>query len=237
MKRRLFKWLLRLILVAVALVSLLLLCRNTLLRLVIEHNIRAQTGLYAEIGRFDLGLTTPTVEIQDLKIYNPSGFSNTTFMDIAEIYAEYDRDALLRKEFHVTLLRFNLNELDIVKSPGGLTNIFELSKAAPVKTGNPTTNPNFKEQTGYEFTKIDSLSVSFNKARYIDLQNSANNREQTIGMTNCIVPNVKSANDLAGVALLIDLRSNHFFDPLIGQPQKSGGLQDIFNILQGQKIF
>lgn len=231
MKRRLLKWLLRLFLAAVALVVVLLLCRNAILRRVIEHNIRSQTGLNVEIGRFELGLATPSIEIQDLKIYNPPTFSNTTFVDIAEIHAEFDRDALLRKEFHVTLLRFNLDELNIVKSPDGLTNIFELAKTAPVKSNTGIAKPNFKEQTGYDFTDIDSLSVSFNKAKYIDLQNPANNREQTIGMTNCLVPNVKSISDLAGVVLLIDLRSNHFFDPLIGKPQKPGALQDIFNIL------
>jgi uncharacterized protein involved in outer membrane biogenesis len=231
MKRRLLKWLLRLFFVAVVLVVVLLLCRNAILRMVIEHNIHAQTGLNVEIGHFELGLATPSIEIQDLKIYNPPAFSNTTFVNIAEIHAEFDRDALLKREFHVTLLRFNLNELNIVKSPDGTTNIFELAKVAPTKSSTGISTPSFKEQTGYDFTDIDSLSVTFNKAKYIDLQNPANNREQTIGMTNCLVPNVKSISDLAGVILLIDLRSNHFFDPLIGKPQKPGALQDIFNIL------
>jgi hypothetical protein len=108
MIRWLFKWVLRLCLLAVVLVAIFLLSLNSILRVVIEHNIRAQTGMEAEIGRFKLGWIEPTLEIQDLKIYNPSGYGGTPFLDIAEIHAEYDRGALARKEIHLTLLRFNL---------------------------------------------------------------------------------------------------------------------------------
>jgi len=230
MIRWLFKWALRLFALAVVLIIVFLLSLNSILRVVVEHNIRAQTGMDAEIGRFKLGLTTPTLEIQDLKIYNPPAFGGAPFLDIAEIHAEYDPVALAEKQIHLTLLRFNLAELDIVKSQSGQTNIFELGKTAKPVSGRPGT-PNFKKQTGYDFQKIDALNVSFGKAKYIDLQNPANDREQTIGLQNIVVPNVKSASDLAGLTLLIGFRSNHFFDPLIAKPQKPGALQSILNLI------
>ena len=77
-----FKWLLRLFLLAVILIVLFFLSLNSILRVVIEHNIRAQTGMDAEIGRFKLGLFEPTIEIQNLKIYNPPSFGGTPFLDI-----------------------------------------------------------------------------------------------------------------------------------------------------------
>jgi uncharacterized protein involved in outer membrane biogenesis len=234
MKRRLFKWLLRLFMVGIALVVILLLSRNAILRVVIQHNIRSQTGMNAEVGSFKLGLTTPTIEIKDLKIYNPPGFGSAPFLDIAEIHAEYDRDALLKKQFHLTLVRFNLAELDIVKSQDGRTNFFELAKSPPTAKATPATPQNFREQTGYEFEGIDSLRVSFGKVKFIDLQTPGNSREQDIALQDCVVPKVKSATDLAGLILLIDLRSNHFFDSLVAKPQNSTAIQGIFNILQGQ---
>jgi uncharacterized protein involved in outer membrane biogenesis len=230
MIRWLFKWALRLCLLAVLLIVIFLLSLNSILRGVIEHNIRAQTGMEAEIGRFKLGLTEPTLEIQDLKIYNPPGFGGTPFLDIAEIHAEYDRAALARKEIHLTLLRFNLAELDIVKSQNGQTNIFSLAKMPQTKSGAPAV-PNFKKQTGYGFQSIDVLNVSFGKAKYIDLQNPNNDREQTIGLSNCVVPDVKSMNDLAAVVLLVGLRSNHFFDSLIAKPKNPAAVQSILDII------
>jgi uncharacterized protein involved in outer membrane biogenesis len=230
MIRWLFKWALRLFLLAVLLIVIFLLSLNTIVRVVMEHNIRAQTGMEAEIGRLKLGLAEPTLEIQDLKIYNPPGYGGTPFLDIAEIHAEYDRAALTRKEIHLTLLRFNLAELDIVKSQSGQTNIFSLAKTPPTKSGTPAA-PNFKKQTGYVFAGIDTLNVSFGKAKYIDLKNPNNDREQKIGLSNCVVPNVKSMNDLAGVALLVSLRSNHFFDPLIAKPKNPAAIQSILDII------
>jgi hypothetical protein len=98
------------------------------------------------------------------------------------------------------------------------------------KSGAPAA-PNFKKQTGYDFQRIDTLNVSFGRARYIDLQNPNNDREQTIGLNNCVVPDVKSMNDLAGLGVLVGLRSNHFFDPLIAKPKDPAAVQSILDII------
>jgi hypothetical protein len=228
-----FKWLFRLFLAAVALVVVivvvLLLSYNSILRVVIEHNIRAQTGMDAEIGSFNLALTSPTIKIQNFKLYNSREFGGAPFLDIPEIYVEYDRGALARQEIHVTLMRFNLGEFDIVKNQNGQTNIFALGFSAPSKkSGGGQTAVNFKKQTGYDFKGIDTLNVSIGKVKFIDLKDPQNNREQTIGIDNCVIPNVKSPTDLAGLAALVVLRSNGFFDSLAGQ--KKPGL-DVLNQL------
>ena len=227
----LVKWLFRLALLAVVLVIVALLSLNTIVRVLIEHNIRAQTGMDAEIGRVEIGWTEPTFEIRDLKIYNPPSFGGTPFLDVPEIHIEYDRVALLKKDLHLTLLRLNLDELDIVKSRKGDLNMFALG-ALPQKNSG-VSMPSLKNQTGYDFKGIDSLNVSFNKAKFIDLQNRRNDREQTIGLQNCVVPDVKSARDLAALALIIDLRSNHFFDPLVSQQVKATPLKSVLNVMGG----
>jgi uncharacterized protein involved in outer membrane biogenesis len=212
-----FKWLFRLFILAVVLVVIFLLSLNSILRVVIEHNIRAQTGMDAEIGKFSLGFVGPTVEIKDLKIYNPPNFGGTLFLDIPEIHAEFDRAALLRREFHLTLLRFNLGELDIVKNQAGQTNIFALGITLPSKkSGNvKITSANAFPNT--QFPHIDVLNVSIGTAKFIDLKDPSNNREQNIGIDNCIIPNVKSPIDLVAFAVDIELHSDGFFDSLAGQ--------------------
>ena len=228
MIRWIFKWMFRAVIIVVVLVVIFLLSLNSILRMVVEHNIRKQTGMDAEIGRFKLGWTEPAVEIQDLRIYNPPGFAGTPFLDIAEIHAEFDRTALLKKELHLTLLRFRLAELDIVKGENGQTNIFALPAPSQKKSGAAT--PSFKKQTGYDFTGIDALNVSFGRVKYIDLKDPRNNREQTIGIQDWVIPKVKSANDLAGLVVFIDLRSNHFFDSLLARQRNPAALQSIINI-------
>ena len=234
-----FKWLFRLTLALSALVIVIvvvaLLSYNSILRNIVQRSIRAQTGLDAEVGQFKLGLVEPTLEIRNLKIFNPPDYGGTPFLNISEIHVEYDRAALAKKIIHVTLIRFNLGELDIVKNQNGQTNIFAFgAQLPPKKTGAPAVI-NFRQQTGCDFEGIDQLKFSFGKAKFIDLQNPQNNREQMFGMQNCVVPNVKSANDLAGLATLIYLRSDGFFNSLTGpqipQNGNSAPLQSILNFI------
>jgi uncharacterized protein involved in outer membrane biogenesis len=225
--KRIFKWLIGLFLAAVLLVVVgvivLLLSYNAILRVAMERQIRAQTGMDAEIGSLKLALISPTAEIQNLKIHNSRDFGGTPFLDIPEIHVEYDRAALARREIHITLLRFNLGELDIVKNQAGQTNIFLPGIKLPAqKSGGGNPLANFKKQSGYDFTGIDQLNVSIGKVKYIDLNNQQNNREQTIGIDNVVIPNVKSRADLVSLAADIALHSNGFFDSLIDQ--KSSGL-------------
>jgi uncharacterized protein involved in outer membrane biogenesis len=228
----LFKWLFRLFLLAVVLIVILLLSLNSILRVWVEHRIRAQTGMDAEIGRFSLSLTEPTVTIQNLKLYNPPSFGGTLFLDIPEIHVEYDPLALSKRQFHITLLRFNLGELDIVKNEAGRTNIFSMATAVAKKTGGDSATE-FTRQTGLEFTGIDVLNVSVGTAKFIDLKDQRQNREQKIGIENCVMKNVKSRTDLAGLGVLITLRGSDFFKSLV-DPKNTGSeysIPDFFKMI------
>jgi len=216
----LFKWLFRLFLLAVVLVVILLLSLNSILRAVAEHRIRAQTGMDAEIGKLSVGLLEPTLEIQNLRLYNPPAFGGTPFLNIPEIHLEYDRAALARHEIHFTLVRINLSEFDIVKNEAGQTNIFALGITLPnqaTKSGSGTAL--LKQQTGYDFKTIDVLNVSIGTVKFIDLKNQRNNREQKIGLDDLVIKNVKSGPDLAGLAVLVALRGGDFFGPLLLPPK------------------
>ena len=216
-----FKWAFRLILLAVVLVVVFFLSLDTILRVVMENRIRAQTGMDAEIGKFHLGLTEPVVTIKNLKLYNSPEFGGTPFLDIPEIHIEYDRLALAKHEIHLTLMRFNLGELDIVKNEAGQTNIFSLGVTLPDKKSSGVAAAEFKKQTGFEFKSIDVLNVSVGTAKYIDLKDQRNNRTQKIGIENLPLRNVKSAADLAGLGVLVGLRSGDFFKLLV-DPKTSG---------------
>ena len=215
-----FKWLLRLFVLAVVLVAIFFLSLDSILRVAIQHNIRAQTGLDAEIGKFHFGLTQPVLEIKDLQLFNSAEFGGTPFLNIPEIHVEYDRLALANKEIHITLLRFNLGELDIVKNEAGQTNLFALGMAVPgqknIVPSSPTGGlPDFEKQTGLKFKGIDVLNVSVGTAKYMDLKDPKNNREQKIGIENQVINHVQKPADLTGLALLVALRGGDFFGSLV----------------------
>ncbi len=218
------KWLFRLLLLAVVLVVIVVLSVNPLLKALTEKYIRNATGMEAEIGRFSLGLIEPTVTIQNFKLYNPPDFGGAPFLNIREIHAEYDRNALRKHDLHITLLRFNLAELDIVKNQAGQTNIFSIAGIASLqKAGGDRREDAFLRQTGLEFTGIDVLNVSIGTAKFIDLKDQQLNRAQKIGIENCIIKNVKSRADLAGLGAFIWLRGGHTVGLPVNPPKPGPG--------------
>lgn len=229
------RWAFRLFVLALVLVVVAVLSLDSVMRVIMEHRIRAQTGMDAEIGRLSIGLLEPRVEILDLKLYNPPDFGGTPFLNIPEIHVEYDRAALARSRLHLTLVRFNLGELDIVKNEQGQTNLFGLVLGAPLqKSSGPGPSPavaEFQHQTGLTFQAIDVLNVSIGTFKYIDLKDARHNRTQKIGIDNYVMKNVKGPADLAGLAFLLALRSGDFFPSLMGEKPAGGGLE-LLKLLQ-----
>jgi uncharacterized protein involved in outer membrane biogenesis len=216
--KKILKWLCGITLVLIALAFILLLSLDTIFRVMAENRIRAQTGMTATIGKFHLGLTQPVVTIRDLKISSPPEFGGAPFLTIPEIHVEYDSEALAKNRIHLTLVRFNLGELTVVKNEAGQTNLLALGVALPKKdtAGSSAALKRFKQRTGLEFAGVDVLNVSVGSAKFIDLKNPANNREQKIGIENLVVRDIKSPADLAGLAVLVALRGGDFFTSIFG---------------------
>lgn len=223
--KKLLKCFFGLLLLVVVLAVILLLSRDAIFRVIAENRIRAQTGMDAEIGTFHVGLFEPVVTIKNFKLYNPPDFGGTPFLNIPEIHIEYDRDALKHSQLHLTLVRFNLGELDIVKNEAGQTNLFALGVALPAKGGKGKSGGNelaeLKQRTGLDFQGVDVLNVSIGTLKYIDLKNPANDREQKIGIENLPIRNIKSQADLMGLAGVVALRGSEVLGVLAGQKNSS----------------
>ena len=218
--KTILKWFFGAVLLVIVLAVVLLLSLDTILRTVAVNRIRAQTGMDVEMGEFHLGLLEPVVTIKDLKIHNPPSFGGTPFLNIPEIHVEYDRDALAKNKIHLTLMRFNLGELVIVRNEAGQTNLFALGVTLPkkgAKGGGNAGLKEFKQRTGLDFQGIDALNVSVGNFRYIDLIDQRNNLEQKVGIDNYVLKNVKTSADLFGLEVLIGLRGSEvlrvFVDP------------------------
>ena len=233
-----FKWVFRVVLLAVVLVVIFFLSLNSIARVLMEHRIRAQTGMDAEIGSVSIGLLEPRMEIRDLKLFNPPSYGGTPFIDIPEFHVEYDRVALAESKLHVTLLRLNLGEVDIVKNEAGQTNIFALGLALPlpgpkkggIAVARPPQLPDFRKQTGLSFETIDALNISVGTLKFIDLKDQSRNRTQKIGIDNFVIKNVKSPADLLGLTVLIALRSGDFFNALV-DPQTADSPAGLLKLL------
>ena len=55
---------------------------------VVQSRLRSATGLDVKIGKIDIGLSTPTIAIQDFKLYNAAQFGELAFLDMPEVFVD-----------------------------------------------------------------------------------------------------------------------------------------------------
>jgi uncharacterized protein involved in outer membrane biogenesis len=203
------KWALRIVVLAVVGIVLLLVFKDNILRVMVERQIRAATGMDATIGRFSSGIFSPVVTVENLKLYNTPEFGGTEFIVIPEIHIEYDATAIAEQKLRIKLLRFNFAELDVVKNLNGETNIVTMLAKMPKETKEQVAPGEIRVRgRKIEFEGIDMLNVSLGRIRYLDLKHPEKNRDIPINLDNQVFPNVKDEGSLEGVLGVLWLRSN-----------------------------
>src|SRR5262245_9185077 len=205
--KRLFKWVFRLVLDTLILLSVIVLFRNVIAEALLERKLRAETGMEVSIGRVQIGLTEPTLAIYDLRMYNPDEFGRSSCLDVPELYLEYNLSALLDKRVQLKLVRLNLAELNIVQSEDGRLNLesFQFRHNG---------NPDGAASRPFEFQQIETLNLALGRFKYTNMKNSSDNDELYAGVRNQIVRQVKTIQDLEPLLTRIALERNakHFFD-------------------------
>ena len=163
--RRLFKWTLRVTLILAALVVLLFVFKDSIIRAITERRIRDRTGLEVSIGRLSAGVFSPTLTIENLKLYNTAEFGGTPFLIVPELHLECDPVALAEHKLRITTMRLNLAELDIVKNEAGKTNVISLAAHVEKRMREQRARDH---SASWKFDGIDTLNLTLGTARLID---------------------------------------------------------------------
>ena len=188
--------------VVVFLAIIVLANRDWIAKQLAERQIHTATGLEPEIGDLSFSVLEPKVTLHNFRLYSTAEFGGTLFLDVPELHIEYDHAALRRHELHITLMRVNLHEVDVVKNQAGVTNIMSaINTIMPRKSegGGRTVAP----LNGYKFTGIDLLNLSMGAAKFVDLKDQRRNRMVVIGIQNQIYTNVVSPANLPGLSELL----------------------------------
>jgi uncharacterized protein involved in outer membrane biogenesis len=199
--RRIIRWAIYLFIIVVVLGVAGILLLNTIIKQVVESRISTRTGMGVKIGQIDVGLLTPTITIDDFKLYNPAAFGGSLFLSMPELHVEYDPFAMRAGELHFKLVRLNLAEISLVQDKNGRLNIQTLDKKPHDAKGS-----NDSSATKFKFTGIDTLNLTLGKFR---MSNLATGRDEEIdfGVKDQISHNVKSAADLAALNMMLALKA------------------------------
>jgi len=113
--RRLIKWTLRLIAVAVVLIVVVALGRNVFFRLMLERRLEAATGFQTTVGRAQVDWLRPVIRFQHVRLFNPPELGGKPFLDILEAKVTYDFTELLAQRFLVRELEMEIGEVRLVR--------------------------------------------------------------------------------------------------------------------------
>jgi len=187
----LFRWLFRLVILVIVLAVAALLLKDPILKSFAEHRLRAGTGMEATIGRLEVGLFTPTITVENLRLFNPPEFGGTPLIDLPELRLEYDPSALRAGQLHFRTVRLNLRQVNVVENKAGLqsTEVLHSQIQQQVAGAHP-------ERVRLTFTGIDTLNLTVGQLRFLSYRDPTRNWERDIGFQNEVAHNIRNESDL-----------------------------------------
>jgi hypothetical protein len=198
-----FRWAFRLLLLAVVLAIGAVLLKDEIARNLTEERIRRETGFEAKIGKLEFSLFSPRVTLENVVMYNPADFGGSVFLNVPDLYFEYDRKQLALGKVHLKFLRLTMTEFHIVENQQGRTNLIDvLHKVAPELLGTPSASSD-----RYRFAGIGTLNLSLDHVRYSNLRLPKRNQEVKLGLKNDLTHNVRTEQDVAGILFKVLLRA------------------------------
>src|SRR5580698_1247616 len=100
----------------IALVAVAFFARNLIARASVEYGAKKITGFPLTIGSVDLEVFSSKVDVHDLKLMNPSEFTEPMFVDMPELYVNYRLRSMISGAPHVNDMLINIKQLVIVKT-------------------------------------------------------------------------------------------------------------------------
>src|SRR4030043_855966 len=105
----------------------LLLCKNVLIKMAVEDGAKKATGLTLTIGSMDVGLLAPKVDVINMRLLNPPGFTDKVMIDIPRFFVSFELASFFTKRAHFKTAELDLKELMVVRNKERKLNIDALT--------------------------------------------------------------------------------------------------------------
>ena len=154
------KFIKKLLIVIVILIVLIVIGRNIIVRHGVPIGGRF-AGIRMSLGKVNIGLTNALIGIKDIEVMNPKGFPKGQMVEIKEIYIDPEVASFLKNKIHLVEVRFNLDNLVIIKNEKGEFNFNKLTQAQEKQDGKPEE----EELVITSLKQVAGLQIFFARAR------------------------------------------------------------------------
>ena len=206
--------LIRGVLAVVALLVILFLARNFIARKAVEVGVTKITGFPLQIGSVNVGLFSSKVDVHDLRLMNPADFEDKLFVDMPQLYVDYQLASMLKKAPHINDMLVNIKQLVIVKNNKGESNAKKLKGI--VSSGDSSTK-----------YSIDKLRIHVGTVTIKDFSH-AKPSEHSINLNiDATYNNITDATDVTRLVLLTIMSQVHLPDIGIKMDDLKKGLGNV----------
>jgi uncharacterized protein involved in outer membrane biogenesis len=191
--------------IIVVIVVMLLVFKNILIKVALEEETKKVTGLQLTVGSIDVGLFTPKVDITDIRLFNPPGFSDKVMIDIPKFFISFELASFFKNRAHFRTVELNLNELMVVRNKERKLNLDALTALGEKKQQGekPVEQKEAKQEKKPMQLTVDKLMLKIGRVVYKDYSLGATpfTKTFTIGI-NEVFKNVTDPNDLVKLIIV-----------------------------------
>jgi uncharacterized protein involved in outer membrane biogenesis len=155
------KFLITTTLIIIAVVLVLVLARNIVVKVLVEGGMEKITGLELKIKSFDINLKKASLGIKELRLFNPKGYREKTMLHMPDFYADYDLPSILTGKVHFEEINLYVKEFFVEKNEKGELNLDSLKSLQ----GDKKTSGKKKAKKKIQ---IDRLRLRIGKVVYRD---------------------------------------------------------------------
>ena len=198
------RWCFRLAAFALAVAAVSYFFRDVLLREWLRHRLQAITGLETRLAGASLNVREPSLRLDGLHLRNSPDFGGSTLLDLPELRITWDRTSLGRGEIRLAQARLHIAHASGIRSADGRTNLVVLRDTA-------TRNAALYDLAllgppGFAFAGIDRLDLTLGTLELVDLAPPGYRRSLNVAVTNEVLRDVRTLEDLNPLLLRVLLR-------------------------------
>jgi len=162
------KFIKKLLLIIVLLIVLLIIGRNVIVKYCAPIGAHVAIGHKMSLGDVNIGLTDALIGITDIKIMNPKGFPIGHMVNIKEVYIDPVVADILKDKIHLVEVRFDLDNLVIIKNKDGEFNFKKLTEAKKKQDGESVEKEKPAKKGKKKELQIDLLKFRLGTVVYKD---------------------------------------------------------------------
>lgn len=198
--------------IAVLLIFLLLIILGILLtssfwlRPVLAAALTKTTGFPATIQKLSFNIADSQFGIYGIELKNPAGFPKDRFAFLPEVYVDFDlRNFLSNRKLYFREIRFNIDEVVIIRSASGQTNISQLSALKKRKSEMEQETEIVKKAPSAKSLNffVDRLDLTARHIRYLDYTKSQpDEKEIDLHMDHEVFRGISNPSDIVRIIVL-----------------------------------